>query len=146
MKRREYRRKYFRKNRIAIYKKLLDVYAFTAIRKVREQESSCVEKLFLKYPYEEYCEKYFKRLCAINRIYQGKYAYQECYDACQLAYMYSIHRCSVSCNNTIDGYVGAYIKKIMKIYFIAAIVICDETGNICKENGFSHITMDDYRV
>ena len=34
----------------------------------------------------------------------------------------------------------------MKIYFIAAIAICDETKNICMENDFSRIDVEDYRV
>lgn len=121
---------------------MLNVYAYSAIEKIRIQEVEYVNKLFLKYPYEQYCEKYFYKLCRVYKIGKQKYEYQECYDACQLAYMYSIYRCSVSNNCFCDWYVDAYIKKMMKIYFIAAIVICDDAKNICKENGFLQITAD----
>ena len=110
------------------------------------QGTEVAEKLFVEYPYEQYCERFFYRLCKINRLHKHKYAYQECYDACQLAYMYSIYRCSVSTLKNSDGYVCAYIKKLMKIYFIAALVICDDAKNICSENGFLKINGDDYRV
>ena len=125
---------------------MLDVYAFNARSKIREQCVEYAEKLFIQYPYEQYCEQYFSRLCRMNKVYKYKYAYQECYDACQLAYIYSIYRCSISEHNNIDGYVCAYIKKLMKIYFIAALTICDDAKNICFENGFMRINGDDYRI
>ena len=125
---------------------MLDVYSFNAIQRIRANETASAEKLFLQYPYEQYFEKNFNRLCKKNRLQKYKYAYQECYDACQLAYMYSIYQCSVNKNKIYDWYVDAYIKKVMKIYFIAAIVICDDVQNICKENDFARIAVDDYRV
>ena len=125
---------------------MLDTYAFRAIDKVRVQNVECTGKLFLQYPYEQYCEKIFNKLCKINGIHKYKYAYQECYDACQLAYIYSIYRCSASVLNIHDWYVCAYINKMLKIYFIAALAVCDDAKNICTENGFLRINGDDYRV
>lgn len=125
---------------------MLNEYAYRAIEKIKNRNTELVEKMFMVYPYGQHCEKNFYWLCSTYKISEYKYAYQECYDACQLAYMYSIYRCSVSPNNVCEGYVKAYIKKVMKIYFIAALVIYDDAGNICRENGFLRIEGDDYRV
>lgn len=125
---------------------MLDVYTYRAIEKIRIKDTSCVDRLFLMYPYEKYCEKYFWGLCRKYKLYKYNYAYQECYDACQLAYIYSLHRCSVSSKSIYDNYVEAYIKKLMKIYFIAAVTVYDDTKNICKENNFFRIATDSYRV
>lgn len=125
---------------------MLNEYAYRAIEKIKNRNTELVEKMFTVYPYEQHCEKNFYWLCGRYKISKNKYAYQECYDACQLAYMYSIYRCSVSANNVCEGYVKAYIKKVMKIYFVAALVICDDARNICRENGFLRIEGDDYRV
>ena len=123
----------------------MEVYTFRAIEKVR-LKGECAERLFLRYPYNQYFERNFERLCRRNRIYKHNYAYQECYDACQLAYIYSIYRCSVSNKNIYDSYVAAYINKVMRIYFIAALVICDDGKNICAENDFKRISSDEYNV
>ncbi|MDO4470617.1 MAG: hypothetical protein Q4C84_12300 [Bacillota bacterium] len=40
----------------------------------------------------------------------------------------------------------AYIKKVMKIYFIAALVIADDAKNLCIENNFERLYDDDYRI
>ena len=36
----------------------------------------------------------------------------------------------------------AYIKKMIRIYIICALVIYDESYNICKENGFKEVRLD----
>lgn len=137
---------YFRKNRIQLYKKLLDVYSYNAIKRIRNQNIYDIDAMFSKYTYEVYFEKNFKRLCRIYAIRQDAYAYQECFDASQLAYMYCIHQCSIKELRYNEFYVWSYIRKVMRIYFIAALVLADDAKNLCKENGFSRLYDGDYRV
>ena len=39
--------------------------------------------------------------------------------------------------------VEAYTKKLIRIYVICALVIYNERRNICKENNFREINIDD---
>lgn len=43
-------------------------------------------------------------------------------------------------------YVLAYIRKVMKIYLIAALTVCNDVQNICKLNNFKSINFDNYEV
>lgn len=55
-----------------------------------------------------------------------------------LAYLYSIHRCAFMSYN----HVAAYIKKMIKIYIICALVVYDDSKNLCKANGFKEIKLN----
>ena len=102
--------------------------------------------MYLHYPFETVCEPYMKWLCVRYRIRQHAYLYQECFDAVMLAYMYSICRCSLLPDRDNAEHVKEYIKKLMKIYVIAAITISNDSQNLCIENGFRQVNCDDYRV
>lgn len=130
-----------------IYKKLLNVYSFNAIERIKKQGGSLVNEMFGKYSLEEYFYPYFKRLCYKYNVRRNAYLYQECYDAGMLAYVYSIYRCSIMKDRDNLQHVKAYIWKIVKIYFIAAMVISDDSRNLCKENGFKQVNCnEDYRI
>ena len=44
------------------------------------------------------------------------------------------------------NYCWKYIRKLMRIYVIAAITVCTEADNICKINGFRRVDSDSYQV
>lgn len=97
-----------------------------------------VKKLLVEYPFEKCGEKLIKNIIYQYNIRNYSYEYDECFDAGMQAYLYSIHRCAaIKC-----FYVESYIKKVMRIYIKCAIVICNESRNICKENGFKNVELD----
>lgn len=137
---------YFRKNRIQLYKKLLDVYSYNAIKRIQNKNIYDIDVMFSKYTYEVYFEKNFRRLCRIYNVRKNAYKYQECFDASQLAYMYCIHQCSIKELRHNEFYVWSYIRKVMRIYFVAALVIADDAKNLCEENDFRRLYDGDYRI
>ena len=40
----------------------------------------------------------------------------------------------------------AYVRKVMRIYTIAALTIYNDASNLCKMNGFQRINSDNYQV
>lgn len=116
------------------------------MRRIKKSNCDKIEKMFLEYNYEMYFRKNFNVLCAKFHIRKDTYYYQECYDASQLAYLYSIYQCSIKDIRGKECYVLAYIKKVMKIYFIEALVIADDAKNLCIENNFERLYDDDYRI
>ena len=130
-----------------IYKKLLSVYSYNGIDRIKKQSGNTVDEMFKKYSYKEYFQPYFKHLCYKYNVRRNAYLYQECFDAGMLAYMYSIYRCSIMKDRDNSQHIKAYIWKIVKIYFIAAMVISNDSGNLCKANGFKQVNCnEDYRV
>lgn len=130
-----------------IYKKLLSDYSYNAIDRMKNRYSDAIDEMYKQYSYNEYLQPYFKHLCYIYRIRENAYLYQECLDAAMLAYMYSICRCSILKDRDNSEHVKAYIWKMVKIYFVAAIVISNDSGILCKENGFRQVNCnEDHRV
>lgn len=130
-----------------ICKKLLRVYSYNAIERIQSRNRNIVVDMFKKYSLGEYFEPYFKRLCYKYGVRRNDYLYQECYDAGMLAYVYSIYRCSIMKDKDNSQHVKAYIWKIVKIYFVAAMVISNDSENLCKENGFRQVNCtEDHRV
>jgi hypothetical protein len=134
----EKRRKYYEDNRYRICNHTLNVYCIKAIEGIRTSCLDTVNDYMKCYPFEEYAEHFIKRELNKNNIYpsQGKYA--DCYDAGMLAYLYSIHRCAAM----RYSHTEAYIKKMIRIYIICALVIYDDTKNLCRANGFREIQLD----
>ena len=95
-----------------------------------------IDELCQKYNYEIYFQNNFRRICYYYQVKKNSYQYQECYDACLMAYLYSLCHCAISTKRDKDGYIMAYIRKIMKIYAIAALTVYNDANNICKINGF----------
>ncbi|MBC8589655.1 hypothetical protein [Wansuia hejianensis] len=134
----EKRKQYYQKNRIEICKKTIGIYCDRSIEKIQKVYSREVKALYEKYPFEEYGDRLIKTILLQYGIREGKYECAECYEAGVMAYVYSMNRFAViECI-----YIKAYIKKIINIYIKCALVICNESRNICKENGFRHIELD----
>lgn len=110
--------------------------AIDAIHKVIPQK---VEAFYQKYPYEIYGDLVIRRWLRSFRIREHQIEYQECYDAAMQAYLYSIHRCAL-CGYE---YVGAYIRKVIRIAIICGINIARQNRYFCKANGFLQIGLDD---
>lgn len=140
------RREYYQKNKIKICKRLLNKYSTKAIKRITSNNTETVNNMYEKYPYAEYSLKYSKKLCYKYRVHSTDYRYQECMDAAMLAYMYSICQCSIKDYKDDKEHVTAYIRKVTQIYFMAAITISEETRNICIENGFRQVNVDEWNI
>ena len=113
-------------------------YSQNSIDRLGEQNKDKIFELYNKYPYEEFGKPIIERILRYLRIHEGRYCHQECCAAGDLAYIYSIHRFSV-----IDIiYAKAYISKVMKKYIICAIIISDDTKNLCDANDFRCVRID----
>ena len=94
--------------------------------------------MFDEYPYEKYGEKLIKLVLYQLHVNPSSYEYEECIDAGMMAYLYCINRFAViKCI-----YIEAYLKKVIKIYIKCALIISRESQNICKENKFKLIELD----
>ena len=107
--------------------------------RIKAQIPDVVEEMYERYPYEEYGDKIAKIILRKRGIYDNSLAYQECYDAAITAYLYSMHRCAIASGVS----VRAYIYKMIGIYVNAALVIYDDSKNICMENNLQKIAIDD---
>lgn len=95
--------------------------------------------MFEEHPFDERVEKIISRVLKSRGVFQHRLAYQECYDAAMTAYMYSIHQCAIKIGSSVMG----YIYKMTKIYVNAALVVYDDAKNICRENNFRNIPIND---
>lgn len=129
-------------HKIDIYKKLLYTYSYNSIDRISMQYNIDIQKLCEEYTYETYFENNFKRICYHFQIRKNSYQYQECYDACTTAYLYSLYHCAISPKRNVEGYIMAYVRKVMRIYTIAALTIYNDANNLCKINGFRRIDSD----
>ena len=105
-----------------------------------------IDELCKKYNYEIYFQNNFRRICYYYQVKKNSYQYRECYDACLTAYLYSLYHCAISTKREKDEYIMAYIRKLMRIYAIAALTVYSDANNICKINGFRRIDSDSYQV
>ena len=142
MKRKEYKTNYYRTHRVEISKKLLYEYSLNSIKRLLDQNHMMLAELCERYPYEIYCEKNFHRTCYKLQIRKNSYQYDECQDACTTAYFYSICHCTFSDKKDDMDYAMAYIRKLMKIYAMAAIIISRDADNLCKINGFRKVNLN----
>lgn len=141
-KRRESSRKYYEKHKVRICKALLERYVEHALKRIQAEHGDKLAELYERYPYEEFGEKLIKRCLRQLRIAEGSYAYQECYDAGMMAYLYTVHRCAV-----IEMRVfKAYANKVMRIYMNCTLVVCDDSRNLCRENRFRQVKLDAPRI
>lgn len=135
---------YYQKHKIEQCKKLLDVYSFNAIKRIKTANELKVALLIEKYPFYNCCMQYFKKLCFRYCVSPQSILHSDCEEACLLAYLYGICQCSVKTD--YEEYVLPYIFKVMKIYFCAALILGDEAVIICKNNGLKKIAVEDYRI
>ena len=150
---REYQKEYRRKNAVVLREKqrisyvknrylycyrTINKYAPKAIDKVRSICPDVVNEYYKRYPFEDFAERVIKYRLRKSEIYPSQARYDDCYDACVLAYLYSIHRCAYL---GVD-YVNAYMRKMINIYMFCALVIYDDVKNLCKANNFSTVYVD----
>jgi hypothetical protein len=134
----EQRKSYYEKNRYTICYKTLNEGCFKSMERVRQLCPERILEYFERYPFEMYAEKQIKRQLYRNGINPSRDQYAECYDAGMLAYLYSIHRCAaLNCD-----YVIPYVLKMIRIYVICALVVSNETRNLCRKNGFTEFRLD----
>ena len=134
----EKRRKYYEENKYRICNYILNCYCLKAIEQIRASCPSEVSIYMQRYPFEEYAEAFIRRALHRYNIYRSHGMYDDCYDAGMLAYLYSIHRCAVMQYT----YTQAYIKKMIRVYIICAIVVYQESKNVCRVNGLREIHLD----
>ena len=132
------RRKYYEDNKYRICNHTLNCYCTKSIEQIRGVCLDTVNDYINRYPFEDYAERYINRELYLRKIYPSQSRYADCYDAGMLAYLYSIHRCAAMQYN----HTAPYIKKMIRIYIICAIVVYDETNNLCRVNGLREIRLD----
>ena len=120
------------------YAKVIGEYCYRAMEKVKGRREKEVNRLYEKYPYDGFAEKRLHQLLKHKHIYEGQGHYADCVSAGMLAYMYSIHRCADMGYTNVEG----YIAKMLRIYIICAIVVYRDAENLCAENGFRQIRID----
>ena len=131
------------KNRYYECSRTLNIYCHKAIDKVQSICPDAVNEYYKRYPFDEYAEFPIKKQLKKYGVFSSQARYSDCYDACMMAYLYSIHRCAYLGAN----HVSAYINKMIRIYAICALVIYDDAKNLCKENKFRDVYIDaDYSI
>lgn len=135
-------KKYYQDHKIEQCRKLLDVYSFNTIKRIKMSHEAEVASLVDKYPFYNCCMQYFRKLCYRYRVGPQSILRSDCEEACLLAYLYGICQCSVKVS--YEEYILPYIYKVMRIYFCAALILGNESANICRYNG--QISTEDYRV
>lgn len=119
-------------------RKTLEEYAYRSIERVRMQFPEQVAEWLALFPFEEYGHR---RICAQLyrcRIFAGHAAYDDCYEAGMLAYLYSMHRCAaLNCDYTVP-----YIRKMVRIYVLCALIVYRDAHNLCRANGFREVQLD----
>jgi len=132
------RRKYYEANKYVICYKTLNVYCYTKIEKIRNLCGDKVALYLRHYPFEDFADRYIKKQLVIYKVLHSYSHYHDCYDAGMMAYLYSIHRCA----EMSYSHVEAYIKKLIRIYIICALVVHNDTKNLCESNGFREVRLD----
>jgi hypothetical protein len=133
-----YNREYRENKKYALCYRTLNRYCFKSMEQIRCLCPDRVNYYMIRYPFEEYAERHIKKEIYKNGIYPSQAQYADCYDAGMLAYLYSIHRCAaMNCN-----YAVSYIRKMIRIYIICALVVYRDAKNLCRTNGFREIRLD----
>ena len=120
------------------YDKVIGEYCNRAMERVSGQCEKKIKYLYEQFPYDSFAKKRLEQLLNREHIYDGQGCYADCVSAGMLAYMYSIHRCAYMDYNNVEG----YIAKMLRIYILCAIVAYKDAENLCKENGFRQIRID----
>ena len=137
-KKRKSHRTYWENNKVRLCHHTMDDYIPRVVGAAKQISPDLVTRYYEKFPFELCAEPYIKRYLRANKIWENSLAYQECFEAGILAYMYSISRCVC---NRIDNVEG-YIRKMIPISFVWGITVYDETRAICCHNGFSRVQLD----
>ena len=137
-KNREKRRKYYDTNKYRICSNTLNRYCLESMERIQDLCHGEVNRYVLLYPFEECAERSISIELKKRGVFPSQGRYADCYDAGMLAYLYSVHRCAFM----QYGHTEAYIRKMIRIYVSCALIIYDDTKNLCTENGFREIRFD----
>ena len=119
-------------------KRTLNQYAYTAMEHAREACGDRVDEYLQRYPFEAIAEQPIRYHLMRYGISRASGAYDDCYDAGMLAYLYTIHRCAqMNCD-----YVLPYLLKMLTIYIPDALILYRDSHNLCHINGFREIRID----
>lgn len=119
-------------------RKTIHEYCYKSIKHIGKTRAKEVEELYSKFPYEKFAKGLILKTVNQFGVRQNSYEYDDCFDAGMMAYIYCIHRFAV-----IDCiYKRAYMYKVISIYIKCAIIVSSESRNICKENHFKLIELD----
>lgn len=119
-------------------------YADKTIERIHQTNNVQVQKLYQKYPFEEFGESCFKILRKKFAIYQNNYIYDECYSVGMKAYMYTICQCSLK--EDTPKMISRYLYVVMRAYFICVFNTVDEGRIICREKNFKRIDSNHYSI
>jgi hypothetical protein len=132
------RKQYYQKHQIVICKKTIGEYCYRSIEKVQNTCPEKVLRLVDKYPFDAFAVHQLHRQLWRYRILPSQALYDDCYDAGMLAYLYSIARCAYMGYSNVE----AYITKMIRIYVNCALVIYQDSKNLCRENNFKELHID----
>ena len=137
-RKKEYARRYYEKHKVDICKKVLNERASNSIETIQAKYPEAVERYLQLYPFDQYGERNIQNILYRNGLRPSQAAYADCYGNGMLAYLYSIHRCAaMGCH-----YVVPYIKKMIRIYMLCTLVVYNDSGNLCRANGFREVRLD----
>lgn len=110
---------YYRKNRVRLCEKQVNVYMPNSIKKIGNIIPEKILELYNLHPFEKY-DSYLKVKLKIFGIRNGDIAFDECYDAAMIGYMYSIHRCAYMNYEHIENYIKFMIRCCIKFGVVLA--------------------------
>lgn len=119
-------------------RKTISEYSYRSMESIQALYPHRVERYFQNYPFDQYGHRFICNVLYRFRIYRDRAEYDDCYEAGMVAYLYSVHRCAaLDCDYTIP-----YIRKMIRIYVLCALVIADDGRNLCRANGLRQIHLD----
>ena len=134
----EKKKQYFQDNKYTLCNKTLNHYCFKKMETAKKLHAKRVSDYLNRYPYDKHIEKYIAISLYKKNIFPTQGRYADCFSAGTSAYLYGIHRCAeMSYKHPL-----AYIKKVIQIYIICAIIVYDDSKNLCDRNGFRKINID----
>ncbi|MBR2883719.1 MAG: hypothetical protein IKB93_02905 [Clostridia bacterium] len=119
-------------------KKTLNEYLYNSMKRDKERNGAQIQHYFIQYPFEQFGERAIKQKLKHFGICKNKAMYDDCYDAGVMAYMYSIHRCGASGYD----YFIPYLYKMIRIYIMCALIIYNDSYNICRINNMKQICIN----
>ncbi len=133
-------RQYYMENRVKLCRQKLTVYSYKSMAEIKSRIPDRVEEYLRAYPFEEFGDRLIRSTLLRRFSIRPRQAeYEDCYEAGILAYLYSIHRCAdMACDYTVP-----YIRKMIRIYIICALVVYYDSRDLCRRNHFLEIRLDD---
>ena len=110
---------YYLKNRVRLCEKQVDVYMPNSIRKIGKMIPEKILELYNLHPFEKY-DSYLLAKLKTSGIKSSDIAFDECYEAAMIGYMYSIHRCAYMNYEHIENYIKFMIRCCIKFGVVLA--------------------------